>query len=162
MPPKKKKPVKARPERKAVRKAAPKGKKPVARKAAAKTFPQALAALLRTRGIPVPSGLKDAPREAYAGQPASVVEILSKLSDAEIASHAEKVAGYTKRQAERAKAMWDQSPLISELRTRRLKEPVRPDRVVGAAFSFKKPLRDWTDAELLEAAKEWSRRAREK
>lgn len=119
-------------------------------------FPTALAELLRSRRIRVPNGLLDAPPEAYARQDAAFVQELAKLDDDALRAHAERVAGYARRQAERARRSWDTSPLIVELRRRKLKEPPRPQRVVGAAFNLKKPLPEWSDAEVLEAARQWS------
>lgn len=124
------------------------------------SFPAAFAELLKSRKIRVPRGLSSAPPEAYANQPASFVETLSRLSDDELRAHADKIAAYKKRQEDRARTAWEGSPLIKEIRRRKLKEPPRPGRVVGAAFSVKKPLGEWTDKELLAAAKEWSRRGR--
>jgi hypothetical protein len=121
------------------------------------SFPQALAALLRSRRIRVPAGLADAPRQAYASQPASYVGELARLGDDELKRYAQKIAGYARRQAERARADWESSPLIAELRRRGLKEPPCPVRVVGASVSLTKPLREWSDAEILRAADEWSR-----
>jgi hypothetical protein len=121
------------------------------------TFPQALAKLLRSRKIKVPAGLATAPPEAYARQPASIVEQLSSLDDAALSAQAAKIAGYAKRQAQRAKAEWDRSPLIAELRRRKLKAPPTPKRVVGAVFPLKRPLSEWSDRELTEAAAKWSR-----
>ncbi len=126
----------------------------------ADNFPDALAKLLRSRKLKVPKGLEDAPPEAYANQPAAFVETLAALDDEPLQRQAEKVAGYAARQAERARASWDTSPLILELRRRKLKEPPRPARVVGAAFSMKKPLREWSDEAILEVAREWSKRGR--
>ena len=70
-----------------------------------------------------------------------------------------KVAGWGRRQAERAERAWESSPLIGELRRRGLPEPTRPTRVVGASFSLKKPLAEWTDDELEEAVATWTRLA---
>lgn len=123
-------------------------------------FPQALASLLRKRGLRVPPGLMAAPPEAYAAAPAEFVETLARLEDSDLVAHSEKVAGYARRQAERAKATWDTSPLILEIRRRKLKEPLRPGRVVALAFSLKRPLSEWSNRELLRAAAEWSRRGR--
>lgn len=136
--------------------AAPKRRATTKRKPAA--FPEALAELLRKRRLKVPDGLVEAPPEAYARQPASFASRLADLDDDALALHAEKVASYARRQAERAERAWDTSPLIGEIRRRKLKEPPRPRRVVGAVFSLKKPLREWTDAELLDAARQWSER----
>lgn len=124
------------------------------------TFPGALAKLLRSRKLKVPKGLAEAPPDAYANQPAAFVETLATLDDDALQKQADKVAGYAARQAERARASWDTSPLIVELRRRKLKEPPRPARVVGAAFSMKKPLREWSDEAILEVAREWSKRGR--
>jgi len=124
------------------------------------TFPQAFAKLLRNRGLSVPKGLRDAPSEAYAGQSAEFVEQLAGLSDTELKRYAEQVGGYVRRQEQRAKREWDASPLIAELRKRKLKEPSPPSRVVGASVSLAKPLSDWSNAEILRAADEWSRMGR--
>jgi hypothetical protein len=121
------------------------------------SFPVAFAALLRERKIRVPAGLADAPREAYASQPATFVEQLAGLPDPELKTYAEKIAGYAGRQAKRAKAAWDASPLIKELRRRKLREPACPVRVVGASVSLRKQLSDWSNDEIVHAAQEWSR-----
>jgi hypothetical protein len=121
-------------------------------------FPAALAALLRSRKLAVPKGLEAAPPAAYANQPVSFVDQLAKHSDAELKLFAEKVAGYATRQSARAKAAWDSSPLIIELRRRKLKEPALPTRVVGVSVSLRTPLKEWTDAQILKAAKEWSKK----
>jgi hypothetical protein len=123
-------------------------------------FPKAFASLLQSRGLKVPQGLLAAPPEAYAAQPAKFVETLARLDDMELAAHAERVATYAKRQADRARDSWESSPLIAEIRRRRLKEPERPKRVVALAFSLKRPLAEWSNAELLLAAREWSKRGR--
>jgi hypothetical protein len=123
-------------------------------------FPAALAALLRKRKLKVPRGLSTALPDAYANQPASFAETLAGLPDAELVAHAERVAGYAARLAERARRSWDGSPLISELRRRGLKEPPPPERVVGLAFSLKTPLAEWTNTEILAVAREWSKRGR--
>jgi hypothetical protein len=144
------------------------GKKPKARSTPSKgkqsrpssngeTFPEAFAALLRQRKIRVPTGLVQAPREAYASQPSSFVERLEGLPDADLKVYAEKIAGYAARQAKRAKAEWEASPLIAELRKRRLREPACPVRVVGASVSLRTALKDWSDGEITHAAEEWSR-----
>ncbi|HVL82048.1 MAG TPA: hypothetical protein VM840_10715 [Actinomycetota bacterium] len=125
-----------------------------------KTFPQALASLLRSRKLKVPPGLESAPPEAYANQPPEVVDQLTKLPDDRLLAQAQHVAGYAKRREARVKASWEGSPLIKEMKRRKLKVPAAPTRVVGAALSYKRPLREWSDAELVEAAKEWSRRGR--
>lgn len=122
------------------------------------TFPKAFAALLRSRGIPVPRGLLTAPPDAYASAGADFVEELGRLSDEELKRYAERVAGFAARQAARAKAEWESSPLIRELRRRKLTLPKPPARVVGASVSLAKPLADWSNAELLAAAREWSKR----
>lgn len=121
------------------------------------TFPEALAALLRARKLAVPKGLRDAPPEAYASQRASFVVQLERLPDSELRRFAEKVAGYAGRQQERARAEWERSPLIAELRRRKLAEPPQPVRVAGVSVSLTKPLSEWSDAELIRAADEWSR-----
>ncbi|HVE91742.1 MAG TPA: hypothetical protein VNE62_05530 [Actinomycetota bacterium] len=126
--------------------------------AAAPGFPEALAKLLKERKLKVPAGLTSAPPEAYAHQPAAYVQQLAKLSDEALAAQAARVAGYAAKQAARAKDAWDRSPLIVEMKRRKLKVPPRPAKVVGAAFSLKTPLREWTDEQLVEVAKEWARR----
>jgi hypothetical protein len=143
------------------KKPSPKKKSPPARKVnrpADDGLPAALADLLRARKLAVPAGLAKAPPEAYANQPASFVDQLAKRPDAELVLFAEKIANYTARRLERAKSLWDTSPLIAELRRRKLKVPPPPKRVVGASVSLRKPLKDWTDAELTKAANEWSKR----
>jgi hypothetical protein len=120
-------------------------------------FPTAFAELLRSRKLAVPKGLADAPPEAYASQPASFVQQLERLPDTELKRFAEKVGGYAQRQADRAAAEWDRSPLIAELRRRKLKEPPRPTRPAGVSASLAKPLAEWTDKELVDAATRWSR-----
>lgn len=152
------------------KKAAKSTKKTPARKAPARNtkrssiknhgFLDAFIALLDDRGLRIPKGLKEAPPEAYASQDAEVVQLLAKLSDQELTNQADRIAGYSERRLSRAKSAWNTSPLIVELRRRKLKEPPAPDRVIGAAISFKKPLHEWTDREVLEAAQEWSRRGR--
>ena len=121
-------------------------------------FPAALATLLRSRKIAVPNGLEAAPSEAYANQPASFVDQLERLPDADLKVFAEKIASYAARQRARSKAAWDGSPLVAELRRRKLKEPPVPRRAVGVSVSLRKPLKDWSDAEILKAASEWSKR----
>lgn len=121
------------------------------------SFPEALAALLRSRKVRVPAGLADAPPQAYASQPSSYVEQLGTLGDEELRRYAEQIAGYAPRQAKRAREAWEASPLIAELRRRRLKEPDPPVRVVGASVSLAKPLSEWSDREIVRAADEWSR-----
>ncbi|MGH2704248.1 MAG: hypothetical protein ACRDJ4_03900 [Actinomycetota bacterium] len=108
----------------------------------------------------MPRGLSDAPPDAYAKQPASFTETLARLPDAELVAHAERVARYAARLAERARRSWDGSPLINELRRRGLNEPLPPERVVGLAFSLKTPLVEWTNKEILAVAREWSKRGR--
>jgi hypothetical protein len=107
----------------------------------------------------VPKGLLDAPVEAYASQPASVVDQLEGLSDADLRRYAEKVAGYAQRQAERALKEWESSPLIAELRRRRLREPQPPRRPAGVSVSLAKPMKEWSDKEILKAASDWSKLA---
>lgn len=131
------------------------------RPAAEPSFPEALAALLRSRRMKVPAGLTDAPEQAYASQPGSYVERLTELGNAELKRYAEQIAGYAHRQAKRAGDAWDASPLIAELRRRGLKEPEPPVRVVGASVSLAKPLKEWSDAEIVHAAAEWSRLGRD-
>lgn len=129
---------------------------PTTRKRA--TFPQAFAALLRSRGIGVPRGLTTAPPDAYGKVAVSFVDELARLDDDELASYAQRVAGFASRRTARAKAAWNSSPLIAELRRRKLTVPRPPARVVGASVSLAKPLAEWSDAELLAAAREWSKR----
>lgn len=124
------------------------------------TFPEALAGLLRSRKVRVPSGLVDAPPQAYASQPSSYVERLTELGNEELRRYADQIAGYARRQAKRAREAWEASPLIAELRRRRLKEPEPPVRVVGASVSLAKPLSEWSDGEIVRAADEWSRMGR--
>ena len=145
MPAKKKKPVSK--------------KKPVARRKTA-TFPAALARLLSQRGLAVPLGLAKAGPASYADQPAETVKLLEGLTDEELTVQAERIAGYDDRRAARALAQWDSSLIIMELRKRGLKEPPPPSRPVGASFSFGKPVGEWTNQQILQAAKEWSRRGR--
>ena len=106
----------------------------------------------------MPPGLLQAPPEAYADQSAEVVQMMARLKDDDLAERAAKVAGWESRQTERAQRAWDSSPLIAELRRRGLPEPPRPPRVAIVAFSMKKPLAQWSDAELLDAVAEWARR----
>lgn len=101
-----------------------------------------------------------APPEAYASQDASFVEQLERLPDSELKRFAEKVAGFRARQQERARAEWERSPLIAELRRRKLEEPPRPVRAAGVSVSLTKPLAEWTNVELVRAAQEWSRLGR--
>jgi hypothetical protein len=126
-------------------------------KPASAPFIDALADLLRSRNIEIPPGLLEAPPEAYAGQTEAVVQTMARLKDEDLAERAGKVAGWGQRQAERAERAWESSPLIGELRRRGLAEPPRPNRVVGASFSLKKPLAEWTDDELEEAVAAWAR-----
>lgn len=123
-------------------------------------FLVAFAALLRARKIAVPKGLADAPPEAYASQPGSVVEDLGKLPDSELKRLATQVAGYAQRQADRAKREWERSPLIAELERRKLKVPPAPTRATGASVPLTKPLAKWSDKELLRAAERWSKLGR--
>jgi hypothetical protein len=135
-------------------------KQPPAAKTAPKPaspFIDALAELLRSRNIQIPPGLLEAPPEAYAGQSEAVVQTMARLKDEDLVERAGKVAGWGQRQAERAERAWESSPLIGELRRRGLPEPPRPTRVVGASFSLKKPLTEWTDDELQEAVAAWAR-----
>lgn len=120
-------------------------------------FLEALVELLRSRNLEIPPGLPEAPPEAYAGQGEAAVQAMSRLKDEDLVERAGKVAGWGRRQADRAEQAWESSPIIAELRRRGLAEPARPARVVGAAFSMKKPLADWTDDELEEAAAAWAR-----
>lgn len=124
--------------------------------AAVSPFIEALADLLRSRNMEVPPGLLEAPPEAYAGQSEAVVQMMARLKDADLAERAGKVAGWSGRQAERAERAWETSPLIAELRRRGLAEPPRPVRVVGASFSLKTPLAEWTDDEVEDAAAAWA------
>jgi hypothetical protein len=122
-------------------------------------FIDALAELLRSRNLEIPPGLLEAPPEAYAGQSEAAVLTMARLKDEDLEERAGKVAGWGRRQAERAEQAWESSPLIGELRRRGLPEPARPTRVVGASFSLKKPLAEWTDEELEEAVATWARLA---
>ncbi len=121
------------------------------------SFPVAFAALLRARKLPVPKGLTEVPPEAYASQPASFVAQLEQLPDAELRRFAAKIATHVERQAERAQREWDSSPLIAELRRRRLAEPPAPKRPTGVSVSLAKPLAKWSDKEILKAARDWSK-----
>ncbi len=146
------------PKKKAAGKSGPKA---AARPASgAESFLTAFAALLKSRKIAVPKGLADAPPEAYASQPASMVEQLAKLPDAELKRIATQVGGYAGRQADRAKREWERSPLVAELRRRKLKVPPPPTRVTGSSVSLVKPLAKWSDKELLRAAERWSKLGR--
>lgn len=136
---------------------APRGK--ASPKPASSPFITALAELLRSRNLEIPPGLLEAPPEAYAGQTEAVVQTMARLRDEDLEERAGKVAGWGRRQAERAERAWESSPLIGELRRRGLPEPARPTRVVGASFSLKKPLAEWTDEELEEAVATWTRLA---
>ena len=124
------------------------------------SFLDAFVKLLRSRKIAVPKGLADAPPEAYASQPASFVDELAKLPDTELKRYATQVGGYAQRQSERARSEWERSPLIAELRRRKLKEPPPPRRATGASVSLAKPLKEWSDRELLKAAEQWSKLGR--
>lgn len=137
---------------------APKASRPPDRPPASAPSPfiDALEKLLRSRGIEIPPGLLEAPPEAYAGQSETVVQMMGRLKDADLLERAGKIAGWSRRQAERAERAWESSPLIGELRRRGLAEPARPARVVGASFSLKKPLAEWTDAEVADAAAAWA------
>jgi hypothetical protein len=140
-----------------------KGTKSKTRTKAASTkqgFPQAFAKLLRSRDLPVPRGLSTAPPDAYANQPATLVDSLRDLGDEDLRRYADRVAGYAARQADRARGEWESSPLIAELRRRGLPEPAQPKRAAGVSVALGKPLSEWTDGELVDAAREWSRRAR--
>ena len=127
---------------------------------AGRTFATELAALLRSRKLKVPRGLADAPPEAYGHFEASRVEMFADVPDDSLVAQAEKVAGWSARQRERADTEWQRSPLIAEIRRRDLKAPPPPAKVVGVSVSLRKPLRNWSDAELLRAAKDWSDRGR--
>ncbi len=85
------------------------------------------------------------------------MEHLAQLPDPDLRAYAEKIATYAKRQAERARQAWEASPLIAELRRRGLEEPEVPARVVGASVSLAKPLSEWSNREITNAAAEWSR-----
>jgi len=126
---------------------------------AASPFIDALAELLRSRNLEIPPGLLEAPPEAYAGQGEAAVQTMARLKDEDLEERAGKVAGWGRRQAERAERAWESSPLIGELRRRGLPEPARPTRVVGASFSLKKPLTEWSDEELEGAVATWARLA---
>jgi hypothetical protein len=159
MPPKRKTTKKKTSKKPQVKKK-PTAKKPSSKKPAAKSAPfiTALAKLLRSRKLQVPDGLLEAPAEAYANQPADVVDRMADLDDDTLRERAEKIASFAKRQAERAREMWDSSPLIAEVRRRGIRVPTVPKRLVGAAISVKRPLAVWSDDELLDAAKDWSKR----
>ncbi|GAC1369729.1 MAG: hypothetical protein NVSMB32_14430 [Actinomycetota bacterium] len=118
-------------------------------------FLEALATLMESRGLPLPEGLLEAPAQAYAGQGEGTVAMRSRLQDADRRERAGKVAGWQQRQVDRAEQAWESSPLIAEVRRRGLAEPPRPTRAVGAAFSLKKPLAKWSDAELASALAQW-------
>lgn len=120
-------------------------------------FTEAFVRLLRSRKIAVPKDLSTAPSEAYAHQPASFVDQLATASDKELKRFAAQVAGYAQRQADRARTEWERSPLIAELRRRKLKEPPPPKRSAGVSVSLAKPLADWSDKELVKAAEHWSK-----
>ena len=127
--------------------------------AAPSPFLQALIELLSSRGLDIPPGLAEAPPAAYAGQGAGTVQMMARLKDVDLLERAAKVAGWQGRQEERSVQAWESSPLIREIRRRGLQEPPRPARVASVAFSMKKPLAEWEDAELLGAAAEWAKRA---
>lgn len=159
-PTKKRKPTRAGGSKPRAGKAKPKpSKKGSGGGGSGEGFPQALGALLRARRIPVPAGLEEAPPEAYAREPASLVDELAALPDDDLRRFADRIASYAERQAERARREWDASPLIAELRRRGLEEPSRPRRAAGVSVSLTKPLGEWTDAEIVRAARDWSRRA---
>lgn len=124
------------------------------------TFLEALAALLKSRKLKLPTGLKSAPPAAYARQPAEFVAQLAKLDDKALSDRAEHIAGYAKKQQARAKAAWDTSPVIVEIKKRKLKGPERPASMPSGAIVVRKPLADWSNAELLSAAKQWAATAR--
>lgn len=128
---------------------------PAVAEAAPSAFLEALAELLRSRDLPVPDGLLEAPPQAYAGQGDATVLAMSRLKDGDLLERARKVAAWRQRQADRAVEAWETSPLIAELRRRGLAEPPRPAKAVGAAFSLKNPLVKWTDAEILAAVAQW-------
>ncbi|MEX2394105.1 MAG: hypothetical protein WD826_06470 [Actinomycetota bacterium] len=144
-----------------VKKGKPKAAKPKGQKGeAALDFRVVFAELLKAKKIPVPKELLGAPPEAYASQPASFVEQLERLPKAELVRFAEKVGGYAKRQRERALQAWETSPLIAEIRRRKLKEPSPPLKPTGASVGLTKPLAEWTDKQLLSAAERWSKMGR--
>jgi hypothetical protein len=162
MPPKPKpndRKAKGKPKPAATSKKSP-GKKAAAKVARGLDFRVVFAELLKAKKIPVPKGLLDAPPEAYANQPASFVEQLERLPKAQLAKFAEQVGGYAQRQRERALHAWETSPLIAEIRRRKLKEPAPPKKPTGASVSLTKPLKDWTDKQLLSAAERWSKLGR--
>jgi hypothetical protein len=132
---------------------------PKERRAQAESFPHALADLLRSKKIPVPKGLLEATPQAYAGQPVSFIEQLGRRPAAELKAYAEKIATFAARQDARARSVWDSHPLIVELRRRKLKEPKMPARVIGVAVSMARPLKEWTDKEILRAVDEWVKRS---
>src|SRR5688500_10854667 len=84
------------------------------------SFLVAFAKLPRSRKVSVRKGLAAAPPEAYASQPASIVDDLANLPASELKRFAEQVGGYAARQAARAKSEWERSPLIAELKRRKL------------------------------------------
>ncbi|MGH2812822.1 MAG: hypothetical protein ACRDI1_08945 [Actinomycetota bacterium] len=141
-----------------IRVAAKKKSSPRPRPKAGSEFTRALSSLLKSKGIRVPSGLSRAPAEAYMGEPASFVDSLADLPDSDLARYAERISSYAARQEKRVRSAWESSPLITELRRRKLKEPPAPKRVVALAFSVKTPLQEWTNAEILQAARQWSAR----
>lgn len=86
-----------------------------------------------------------------------MVDQLAGLGNDQLKRYAEKIAGYARLQEKRARQDWEASPLIAELRRRKLDEPPCPVRVVGASVSLTKPLVEWSDGEITRAADEWSR-----
>lgn len=157
--PRKKTSKKANPKKTSPKKAAPARKRSRAR-SAGPTFAEALADLLRSRKLKVPRGLRSAPPDAYGRSDASSIDAFRELPDEALVAQAERVAGYASRQRERAKREWESSALVAEIRRRKLKVPPGPKRVVGASVSLRKPLGEWSDAELLAAARDWSGRGR--
>ena len=150
-------PPKPKPKPK-VKKGKPKPTKPAS--ADDLDFRVVFAELLKVKKIPVPKGLLDAPPEAYASQSASFVEQLERLPKGELIRFAEKVGGYAQRQRERALQAWESSPLIAEIRRRKLKEPAPPLKPTGASVGLTKPLKQWTDKQLLSVAEKWSKMGR--
>jgi hypothetical protein len=140
----------------------PARKTPATAAADASGFPVAFAALLKKKKVPVPKGLLEAPPEAYASQDPSFVDQLANLPNSQLKAFADKVAGYADRQKERGRVEWERSPLIAELRRRKLKEPPMPARPSGVSVSLAKPLAKWTDKELLRAAEAWSKASSKK
>ena len=121
------------------------------------TFPEALAALLRSRKVRVPQAW---PTRRHRPTPHSH----RRMSSSSASWATRSFAGTPSRSPDtplgrpnRAREAWEASPLIAELRRRQLKEPDPPVRVVGASVSLAKPLSEWSDREIVRAAGEWSR-----